>query len=174
MGAPVRAAVAGTLVLWAALSAVAQESKSAPLAKQLTQALDAAKMTALAARDPGQRDGYVAALYLPPTLLVVAARYSVPVLLDAKIAKKQYQDAYVDLQSASVSGSKVFVQDLNADGLQFGTFDSVDTPKGSITFDGDWKKAKAASEQEYQKSFVEADEQYAKMLEVLLAAMKQR
>jgi hypothetical protein len=172
MGTSIRAAVAGTLMLWIAASAAAQESKSAPLAKQLTQALDAAKMTAVAARDPLERDRYVAALYLNHTLLVVSARYAVPALLDAKIDKKTYQDAYIDLQSASVSGTKVFVQDLNADGLQPGTFDSVDTQKGSIAFDGDWKKAKAASEQEYQKSLAEADEQYAKMLAVLLAAVK--
>ncbi len=172
MAALVRAAVAGTLVLWVAGSAAAQESKSAPLVKQLTQALDAIKITAVAARDPADQGGYVAALYLPRTLLVISAKYAVPVLLDAKIDKKEYQDAYVDLQSASVSGTKVFVQDLNADGLQLGTFDSVDGLKGSTTFDGDWKKAKAASEQEYQKSFQDADDRYAKMIQILLAALK--
>ena len=41
-----------------------------------------------------------------------------------------------------------------------------------MMFDGDWKKAKAASEEEYQKAFSDADDQYSKMLTTLLAALK--
>lgn len=169
--AVVRGGVAGALVLLPAGTALAQESKSAALAKQLTDALDAAKTTVIAAKSEPP-DRYVAAMYLPGTLLVVSAKYSVPSLLDAKIAKKDYQDAYADLQTASDAASKVFIQDVGADGLKFKTFDSVDIAKGSTAFDGDWKKAKAASEQDYQKMFNDTDDQYAQMLATLLAALK--
>ena len=167
----VRGGVAGALVLSLAATALAQESKSAALAKQLTDALDAAKTTTIATKAEPP-DGYVAAMSLPGVLLVVSAKYSVPSILDAKIAKKDYQDAYADLQTASDAATRVFIQDLGADGLRFRTFDSVDVAKGSTTFDGDWKKAKAASEQDYQKIFNDTDDQYAKMLATLLAALK--
>ncbi len=165
------AGVAGALILSLAGTARAQDSKSAPLAKQLTDALDAAKAMNIAAKGD-QPDRYVAAMYLPGTLLVVSARYPVASIFEAKLAKKDYQDAYADLQSASEAATKVFIQDLGADGLKFKTFDSVDTAKGSMTFDGDWKKAKAASEEEYQKAYTDADDQYAKILTTLLAALK--
>jgi len=150
---------------------LAQESKSAPLAKQLADQLTAAKMTAIAAKSSEQADVYVAAMYLPGTLLVVSAKFSVPAALDAKLAAKDYQEAYADLQGVAPD-AKVFVQDLNADGLRYKTFDSVDTAKGSTSFDGDWKKAKAPSEQEYQKTFADLDARYAQMLGALIAALK--
>ena len=43
------------LALSAAIPASAQESKSAPLARQLAAALDAAKMDSIAAKDPEAR-----------------------------------------------------------------------------------------------------------------------
>jgi hypothetical protein len=44
--------------------------------------------------------------------------------------------------------------------------------KPSLAFDGDWKKSKLASEQDYNKALGDADERYAKMLEQLLAGLK--
>lgn len=150
---------------------LAQESKSAPLAKQLADALTAAKMTSIAAKSAEQADVYIAAMYLPGTLLVISAKFSVPAALDAKLARKDYQGAYADLQGVAPD-AKVFVQDLNADGLRNKTFDSVDTAQGSTSFDGDWKKAKAPSEQEYQKMFADLDARYAQMLGTLIAAVR--
>ena len=168
----VHGCLVGGLVLSLAASALAQESTSAALAKQLTDALDAAKSTTFAAPDGSQPNGFVAAMYLPGTLLVVSARFAAPAAIASTIAKKDYQEAYIDLQSASDTSTKIFVQDFNADGLKFKTFDSLDTAKGSTTFDGDWKKAKAASEEDYQKAFSDADSLYAKMLTTLLTALK--
>jgi hypothetical protein len=153
-------------------SATAQESRSSALAKQFTDALGGANLMAIAAKDASQPDVYVAAMSVPGMLLVVSSKFSVPAALDDKLLKKDYQDVYLDLQSASDAATKMFIQDVNADGLKFKTFDVVDTAAGSRTFDGDWKKAKAASEQAYQKSFADTDEQYAKMLSLLLAALK--
>src|SRR5438132_3976604 len=87
----------------------AQESKSAPLAKQLAAALDAAKLDSIAAKDPSAPDVFVAALYFPGSqLLVVSAKYTVPQLLTDRLMKKEFRDVYIDLNSASVPASKVF------------------------------------------------------------------
>ena len=50
-------------------------------------------------------------------LLVVSAKYAAPPLLVAKIKEQNYRDVYIDLSSASVAGSKVFVIDAGVDGL---------------------------------------------------------
>src|ERR1043166_2123255 len=81
--------------------ASAQESKSAPLAKQLAAALDGAKLDSVAAKDPSAPDVFFAALYFPGVqLLVVAGKYSVPQLLTERLAKKEYRDTYLDLNGA--------------------------------------------------------------------------
>ncbi len=157
-------------------SAATQGSKSAAVAKELTQALDAAKLDSIAAADPADPSAFVAALYFPGAqLLVVSAKYSAPSLLVTKIGAKEYRDVYIDLQSASVTGSKVFVQDQLGDGLLVKPAD--DSPADvweaskTVTFDGDWRKGKL-SEEEYNKAYAEADAKYAEMLSVLLKSTK--
>jgi hypothetical protein len=172
---PVTVAVC-VAALWASVTA-AQDSKSAAAAKELVQALDAAKMDSMAAPDPVTQGAFVAVLYIPGTqLLVVSAKYAAPQLLTDKITKKDYRDVYVDLQSASMRGSKVFVTDQGADGLAAkpsgdNAADTWDEGDKSVTFDGDWKKAKIA-EAEYTKTFNDADDRYAKMLAMLVAQAK--
>ena len=167
------------LVLSAAPAArpAAQDSKSAPVAKELVQALDAAKLEAVAAADPADPSAFVAALYMPGAqLLVVSAKYSAPQLLVTKISSKEFRDVYIDLQSASIQGTKIFVQDLLADGLAAkpgdNPADNWDENNKVVLFDGDWRKAKV-SESDYMKTFSSADEKYAAMLNVLLAKVKQ-
>ena len=163
-----------TLVLLFALSssAFAQESKSAALVKQLTAALDAAKLDSVAAKDPSAPDAFCAALYFPNAqLLVVSAKYSAPQLLTTRLAKKEYRDTYIDLSSASIPASKVFVQDSGADGLTAKGFDVYEEAGKTTIFDGDWKKAKI-SEQDYQKMFSAADERYSQILRALIAQLK--
>jgi hypothetical protein len=173
MNAVARTGLSGLLVLSLGVPALAQESKSAALAKQLAAALDEAKLTSLAVKDPVQPDVFVAALYYPGSmLLVVSAKMTAAAAMSAKIAKKDFQEAYVDLQSASTPETKVFVQDNGADGLKMKSFDSVDRASKSTSFDGDWKKQKFGSEQEYQKAFDDADAQYAQMLTALLGSLK--
>jgi hypothetical protein len=156
---------------------LAQDAKSPPLAKQLAAALDAAKLDSVAAKDPSAPDVFVAALYFPGMqLLVVSARYTVPQLLDARLGRKEYRDVYIDLNSASVPASKVFIQDAGADGLRAKheegqASDSYEAANKPMIFDGDWKKQKL-SEQDYMKSFSSADERYAAMLAALLAQLK--
>jgi hypothetical protein len=157
--------------------AAAQESKSAPVAKELVQALEAAKLENIAAPDPADSGSFVAALYIPGTqLLVVSAKYSAPPLLTDRIKTNDYMGVYVDLQSASIRGSKVFVQDAGADGLRMKpdgdqAADTVEHGDKTVVFDGEPKKAKM-SEADYSKAYADADERYAKMLSVLVTQAK--
>jgi hypothetical protein len=155
--------------------ASAQESKSAPLAKQLAAALDAAKLDCIAAKDPSAPDVFVAALYFPGVqLLVVSGKYSVPQLLTERLVRKEYRDTYLDLNGASVPASKIFLEDPGADGLKAKreenqAFDSYEADGKRTMFDGDWKRQKV-SEQDYMKTFADADTRYAQ----ILAASKRR
>jgi hypothetical protein len=157
--------------------AAAQESKSSVLVKEVVQALDQAKLTAVAAKSPDKPDEYVAAMYFTGSqLLVVGARYAVPMYLDEKLEKKEYMEVYIDLNSASIPESKVFVSDLQANGLQprpdeGQPYDTVDAGGKIRAFDKNWKKQNL-TEQDYMKEFADADERYAKMLSVLLARLK--
>jgi hypothetical protein len=165
-----------SLVLISSSILFAQTSKSADAAKQLAAVLDAAKLEAIAAPDPSDPSQFVAALYFQGAqILVVGAKYSAPVLLVQKIKEKNYRDVYIDLSSASIAGSKVFVIDTGVDGLSAkpgdGGADTFEQGPKQFLFDGDWKKAKL-SEEEYMKAFADADDRYAKMLALLTAQAK--
>ena len=155
--------------------AIAQQtSKSASLATELAKLLDDAKLDSIGAK---LGDQYVGALYFPGSqLLVVRAKYSVPARMDQMIAQKAFRDVYIDLNSASDPKSKMLISDLGANGLRSKRennqpFDTVDNATGSTAFDGDWDKAKL-SETEYMKRFQSDDDQYAQMLQALIAALK--
>ena len=172
-----RARLTAVLSVLLVSGASAQGTKSPALARELAAALDAGKLTSLAAKDPAQPDRYVAVLYFPGRqLLVVSARYSAPLLLNDKLAAKDYREIYIDLNSASIAESKVFIEDPGADGLKpkrtEGQPPDASEAGGKRTaFDGDWKGQKV-SEEEYLKAFSAADEQYARILTVLITAIK--
>ena len=167
--------LAGLLAVSVAAPASAQESKSASLAKQLTAALDAAKLDCIAAKDPDGADSLAAALYFPGTqLLVVSGKYSVPQLLVTRLANKEYRDVYLDLNGAATA--KIFIEDPGADGLKAKResnqpFDQAEISGKRTMFDGDWK-AQKLSEQDYMKAFSAADDRYAQILTALLAQLK--
>lgn len=166
------ARLACTLVISCGVSAAsAQESKSHAAAKQLSEVLDRVKLESIAAVDPTEPGVFVAALYFQGAqLLVVSAKYSAPALLVDKLAKKDFRDVYIDLNAASVAGTKIFVMDQAADGLVAkpgdGPADSWEQGNKTTTFDGDWKRAKV-SEEEYGKAFSTADDRYARILTLL-------
>jgi hypothetical protein len=177
MSAVARVWLAGVLALTVSATALAQESKSAALAKELSTALDAAKLDSIAAKDPAKPDEFYGALYFPGTqLLVVAAQYAAPLALNDRIAKKDYREAYLDLSSASVPGSKIFIEDLGANGLiakprDNEAFDAYESAGKRISFDGEWKKQQI-SEEDYMKAFAAADERYSQVLAALIAQAK--
>jgi hypothetical protein len=172
-----RLVVVCSLLGTASNAAFAQTSKSSLAAKELGETLDRLKLDSIAAADPADPGTYVAALYFPGAqLLVVSAKYTAPVLLDEKLAKKDYRDIYIDLSSASVPASKVFIMDQAADGLFFKPdgdrpADSWEGANKTVLFDGDWKKAKV-TEDDYTKSFTAADARYAQILTLLSAQAK--
>jgi hypothetical protein len=167
----------GVWVILASSGASAQESKSAPLAKQLVAALEAAKLDSIAAKDPAAPDVFIGALYIQGTqLLVISGQYSAPSLLTDRIAKKEYRDVYIDLNGAATAASRVFVEDVGADGLHVRTEDnrppdSIEATGKRTTLDRDWKRQKI-SEEDYMKAFGTGDERYAQMLTALLQQVK--
>jgi hypothetical protein len=172
-----RVCLCGVLTMSCAAAAAAQEPKSAALAKQLAAALDAGHLDSIAAKDPSNAGTFIGALYFKGVqLLVVSAKYAAPSLLDEKIGKKDYRNVYIDLNSASVPDSKVFIEDLGADGLQAKhddntPYDTYEAAGKRMAFDGEWKKQKL-SENEYMNAYTTADERYSQILTALLAQMR--
>jgi len=166
------------MLLVMSTAAAAQEAKSAALAKELTTLLDGAKLTAIAAKDPSDPDAFVAAMYFSGSqLLIVAAKYTPAVLLNEKVAKKDYQEIYIDLNSASVASTRVFLEDLGADGLKAdhdegAGFDSLDRGGKRTIFDADWKKDQKLTDDQYAKLFTDADAIYSRLLQALISQAK--
>lgn len=52
------------------------------------------QLDAVAAKDTVDEAGYVAALAFPGQLLVVSARYEVPVYLEEKLGNGQFREVY--------------------------------------------------------------------------------
>jgi hypothetical protein len=154
----------------------AQDAKSGAAAKELAQLMEKGQIDSVAAALPNGEDAFVAAMFIPGELMIVTARYSAPSLLREKIMKKEYRDVYVDLNSAATPNTRVFIEDLNLDGLvarpdDNAGFDTFESSQGRMAFDGDWKKQKL-SEEEYRKRFAAADQQYSQLLTALLAELK--
>jgi hypothetical protein len=173
----VHAAVA-IAVLFACLpsTASAQASKSAAIAKELVQVMDGKKLDSIAAKIPNTDGNYAAALYFPNVqLLVISGHYSVPQLMEPRLAGKQYRDTYMELSGTVSPDSKIFVQDMGEPGLsakrQDNMFDTWNRAGKIVVFDGDPDKQKM-SDADYQKAFTAADEEYAKILSALLAEAK--
>jgi hypothetical protein len=161
-----------------AAPAAAQDSRTIELARELTGLLDRAKLDSIATRRADSTDMFVAALYFPGQLLVVSSKYAVPALLNEKIARQLYRDAYIDLNVAVDPTTKFFIEDMGADGIrprreENTAFDIYSKGDSRFPFDGDWKKRKL-SEEDYLATFKEAETTYTRMLEALIAEMKKR
>jgi hypothetical protein len=154
----------------------AQDSKSAALAKELTNLMQQRKLDSVAARHPAADDEFVAALFFPGQLLVVTARTSAPAVVNEKLIRREFRDVYIDLNSASIPESRVMISDGGADGLrprreENQPFDSQDAAGKSVRFDGNWREDKM-SEQDYMGIFAKADERYITALTALLNELK--
>jgi hypothetical protein len=157
--------------------ASAQEPKSSTGARELAQVLTQKKLDAIAARDPAAPDAFVAALYFPGQLLVMSATYPAPPLLTERLARREYRDVYIEINSASPVASRMFFTDIGADGLQpKGTardapFDVRHKAGASLNFDGNWR-AQKVSEADYKTEYAAADDRYAHVLALLVAEAK--
>jgi hypothetical protein len=174
---PLRVSAMALMLCVTAVPSAFQGPKSAAAAKELTAALEAAKLDSIAAADPSDPSSFVAALYISGSqLLVVSAKYAAPVLLTAKIKSKEYRDVYIDLSAAAMAGSKTFIIDQNCDGLYSkpendAAPDSWEAGTMNVSFDGEWRKAKM-SEADYMKTYAAADERYAALVALLAAQAK--
>ena len=167
--------IALAAILLLATAASAQDSKSAASVTELVKMLDSMKLDSFAVKGASPNE-YVGALYFPGSqLLVVSAKFDTPWRADSLLEMKNYRDLYIELNSASVPQSKVFVSDLSANGLRSkkdGTvYDTADIGGKTFNFDGDWKKAKITAD-DYTKTYSTTDEQYTQMIQVLLAGLK--
>ena len=176
----VLAVAAAAIAMMPAMPSAAEESGSAAPAATLRASLDRLKLDAIAARDPEEPGRYIAALYIPGSqLLVVSAPYPAPAALDKKIGEGKYMDAYLDMQSVADHKGHFFVVDMNADGLARicgleQAFDSTTVESATpIAFDGNWT-AQKLSQDDYDAAFRTNDERYARMLEVLTAALARK
>ena len=171
--------VLGGVVVTALMAtpALAQDSKSAAGAKELGQVLAAKKLDAIAVRDPDDAETFIAALAFPTQLIVISAKYAAPPLLNEKLARGEYRDVYIDLNSASVPESRMIVTDLGVDGLKAkkakrdDPFDMRDAAGQPFAFDGNWREDKM-SEADYMKIFAETDDRYTEMVAALLSEAK--
>ena len=178
----VRRMAMGTI--WAATLAVAvaaparaenaKSSKSSVQAAALAKQLAEAKLQYIATKDPTDPGRFVAAMHLPGAqLMIVSARYGAPALLNEKVLLGKFQDAYIDLNSASEAATRVIVEDLRADGFALAKGkdmlrDSFEANGKRVVFDFDWRKQKL-TEAEYFSTLEAADTQYARMLALLIA-----
>jgi len=163
-------------LLLAPRPSLAQESKSAPFAAELCKLLDAQKLDSVAARQVG--DQYVGALYFSGAqLLVVKGKFPSASRMDDLLTKKEFKEVYMDLSGASDQQTRQFVMDLGANGLRFKReddqpFDTVDVGSKTYRFDGEWGGRAKITEEEYRKAYAQIDEEYAQMLQALIAQLK--
>jgi hypothetical protein len=147
------------------------------LVKELASILDKTKLTTIAAKMPDGNDRYAAALYFPGSqLLVVAARYTPPEILDERLAKREYREVYIDLNTASNPASRESFEDFGVDGIvsrKGGGLADTYQPAGGkqVLFDSEWGKQQL-TEDAYQKALTAADEEFSKIVTALLAEAK--
>src|SRR5678815_714484 len=92
------------------------------------------------------------------------------------IRDRRYADAYTALQQSATPETRIFIQDLKADGLQPRAGDGVDVvfEHGRRTFFDGSRSGRELSEDEYRQRFDTCDEEYARWLSVLIDALQKR
>jgi hypothetical protein len=167
-----------TLAIHPVSAAAAPDDASPEPAARLAAALEMRKLTAFAASDPGAPGRFVAVLFFSGVqMLTIAGTYPAPGLLEQLIASGNHRQVYVDLSTAAAREGRLFVEDFGAAGLRptrdgDELFDRVwrDTTRG-VRYDGD-PKAQNLSEAEYRSRFSADDAEYARVLQVMIEAMR--
>jgi hypothetical protein len=154
----------------------AEDTQSGSAARELSALMEQHHLEALAARNPDTPDGYIAArLYPGVQLLVVAGRPASPSDARYQLDRKDYAGLYATLHQAVVPETKVFIQDLKADGLRPKPREAVDIVYEKVTqqtvFDGAPSKHNL-SDAEYDGKFAAADRLYARLLTILAEGLR--
>jgi hypothetical protein len=151
--------------------------QSVDAAERLVRAMQRQRLDFVAARDPADAGRYVAAMRNGDyQLYLISARHEQPALLDTRLARRQYERAYRQLETTSLREGRLFVQDLNGLGLRAfaapgEAFDIVYVSAEQRTaFHGDWQ-GQGLSREAYERAFVSADACYTRALKILLNAM---
>lgn len=167
--------VVGSLILAVGARELEPSSEAA---REVVALMKAGNLDAFAAADPNVPDRFVAALLVPDVqLLVVAARSTAADYVRSQLADKRYREVYSTLHSAAVPESKLFFQDMGADGLSADGEGHIDImyERGTTqtVFDGNWRGQKL-SRSEYQEKLREADAEYSRMLGLLREALRRQ
>jgi hypothetical protein len=164
-----------------------QEAASVAKAKAFAALLQGKKLEAFAIkdrRDPAKTDRYVAALIVPNAqLLVVAASYTRFMDLEYRLHKQDFMAAYVDLNTSTFSQDKFFVEDAMADGLVITPKrntapDGVKIGTREVSFNGEFANPRRRNqegkitEEDYRKTFADADQRYSALLDLLIEQLK--
>ena len=167
-----------------AQAAASPPSTSAARAKELVGLLQAKKLESFAARMPNEAGKFMAVLLVPNAqLLTISASYGRPTDMEYYLYNKEYQNAYTNLSSSTLSENKLFFEDALHDGLialpgKALVSDAVRVGTARQDFNGVWidprrkNPAVKITQADYFKAFVSADEQYARILDVLIAELK--
>lgn len=163
-----------TVVLLIPANVSAQESATQASVRAFIALLERAKTDSFAVKVDGDSDLYVSAMYVPDSqLLVVSGRYPNPAAIDARIAARDYRGAYGDHNASTLREGKLFVMDMQANGLadragEGQPFDIVYQDGVTTTmFNGNWR-AQKLSERDYRDRFAAVDKRYAEMLARLI------
>lgn len=154
--------------------AAAQETASAGPARELARLMAERRLEAFAAPLGGD---WVAALYLAGSELVVVKGSAVPAgRLEGLASRGAYRQAYIAINSTADPATKLLVSDVSADGLRAARqgsapADTAESGARSHVFDGEWTRA-GLTESEYGRIFSTVDQQYAQMLQALLAGLR--
>ena len=171
----VAASVAGpTAVAQESTSApLADEAGSAPLAAELSRIMTEQQLSATANKDTLDDDRFVAVLAFPGQLLVVSAQYAAPLIIQQKITDGQFREAYIDLNAASVAGTKIQITDAGANGLRAADerVDVIDKGAGMLRLD-DNPGGQDMSRDEYEDAVADADVHYTRILRALLESVR--
>lgn len=157
-------AVALAFITMGTLMAAGQgDSQSSAVARRLAAVLAEQHVDAIAAADPRATDRFVGGLIFPGVqLLVVSGQYAAPEAMRTKIAARQYKDVYLELVGSSAPDTRVFFQDLKADGLHPTADGGVDIMYEHVdkqtVFNGKPDRAR----------FAVADAEYSRLLSLLL------
>ena len=178
-------AIAAAVVLAGAtaLPAQSQTPATAAKAKELATLLQARKLEAFAARVPGESGRFVATRLIPNVqLLAITALHTRHMDMEYYLYNNDHRNAYLDLNSSTFSTERVLIDDAMADGLvalpgRSPVHDSVVKGADRQTFDGDFADGRKRNDKRilqdaYMKSFSDAEQQYSKMLDILIAEIK--
>jgi hypothetical protein len=180
-----------TLLLCAVAQSVAVPAQSqapaaaptAAAAKELSSLLTGRKLEAFVARIPGESGRFVATFLVPNVqLLVVSGLHSRPLDAEYYLYNKDFKTAYMDLSASMLVKERLVIDDSMADGLvslpgKSLAHDSCVKDGARRVFDGDFadprrRNQKKIPQDEYMKNFSEAEQQYTKLLEILIAELK--